>query len=118
MYRARARIEESNFPAYARRTILNLLRSGLRRRAVERRVLQQLRAERPPAGVDPDSSIDVRRALLMLSVSDRASLALRHFENRSDAEIAEVLGVSGSAAKKRMQRAQQRLRALLSEEES
>jgi len=117
IYRAGARVDTQGLSAYARRTIVNLLRSGLRRRSAERRVLQQLNAERLPSDPDHDSRIDVRRALLMLAVRDRACLALRYYEGFSDGEIAAVLGVSEAAAKKRAQRAQQRLRALMSKEE-
>ena len=117
IYRAGARAEEQGLPAYARKTIVNLLRSGLRRRSVERRIQQRLNSERLPSDPDHDSTIDVRRALLMMSVPDRACLALRHYEGRSDQEIAAVLGISEAAAKKRVQRAQHRLRALMSEEE-
>lgn len=115
--RTRRRADEAGLPAYARRTIINLLRNNLRRRSIERRVLQQLNSERPPASHDPDSALDVRRALLTLSIPDRASLALRYYEGRSDPEIAAVLGVTEAAAKKRVQRAQQRLRDVMKEEQ-
>ena len=118
IYRKGAGVDDQGLSAYARRTVVNLLRSGLRRRSVERRVLQQLSAERPPSDPDRDSTVDVRRALLTLSVRDRACLALRYYEGFSDKEIAAVLGVTEVAAKKRAQRAHQRLRALMSQEES
>jgi RNA polymerase sigma-70 factor (ECF subfamily) len=48
-----------------------------------------------------------------LDVLDREVLALRHFERLSTAEIAEVLGITVAAARKRYLRALARLRAVI-----
>ena len=53
-------------------------------------------------------------ALEQLEPTDREVLALRHFEQLSNAQTAEVLGIDISAASKRYRRALQRLAALLS----
>lgn len=118
IYRAGARAEEQGLPTYARKTILNLARSAFRRHALERRAFHGLAA--PSDSPEPDHALgmDVRRALLRLSISDRACLALRHYEGLTDPDIAGMLGISHAAAKKRIERAHARLRALLSEEES
>jgi RNA polymerase sigma factor (sigma-70 family) len=115
MYRVGKPLEEAGYPAYARRVIVNLARSAFRRRAVELRVMQGLN---PSESVDRDQAddLDVRHALLRLSVSDRGCLALRYYEGQSDAEIAVTLGISKAAAKKRVTRAQARLRSKLEEE--
>jgi RNA polymerase sigma-70 factor (ECF subfamily) len=52
----------------------------------------------------------VRAALQKLKTEDRESLVLRHFDSLTNAEAAEVLGVSQDAAAKRYLRALLRLR--------
>lgn len=54
--------------------------------------------------------MDVLRALATLSSSDRAALWLRFGEDLSIEQVAEVLGISPSAAKARVYRAAGRLR--------
>lgn len=117
MYRAGARPEEQGLATYARRTILNLARSAFRRRVVERRALAGLPGGSESHDPDHAAGIDVRRALMSLSVPDRACLAMRYYEGFSDRDIAVNLGISDAAAKKRVERAHARLRALLSEAE-
>jgi RNA polymerase sigma-70 factor (ECF subfamily) len=46
---------------------------------------------------------------------DREVLALRHYENLTNAEAAEVLGIQERAAAKRYLRALERLREMLSD---
>ncbi len=117
IYRASARVEERGLPGYARQVILNLARSTFRRRVLERRALEGMSAG--PDSSDPDltPAIDVRQALLRLSMPDRACLALRYYEGMSDRDIAAMLSIGHAAAQKRVERAHARLRALLSEEE-
>ena len=55
----------------------------------------------------------VRRALAALDPDDREVLALRHFEQLSNAETAATLGVEPAAASKRYVRALARLREVL-----
>src|SRR5687767_4629454 len=54
-------------------------------------------------------------ALDEMDATDREVLALRHFEQLSNAEAAQVLGIQERAAAKRYLRALQRLREILSE---
>ena len=54
-------------------------------------------------------------ALKQMDETDREVLALRHFEQLSNAEAAQVLGIQERAAAKRYLRALERLRAILSE---
>jgi RNA polymerase sigma-70 factor (ECF subfamily) len=60
----------------------------------------------------------VRAALAALAASDREVLVLRHLEQLSARETAEVLGLTEAAVKSRALRAAQRLRALLGDEPS
>ena len=54
-------------------------------------------------------------ALAAMDPTDREVLALRHFEQLTNAEAAQVLGIQERAAAKRYLRALQRLREILSE---
>jgi len=51
----------------------------------------------------------VRKALCSLSDEDRRVLVLRYFDDLSDLEVAERLGVNPAAARKRLQRAREKL---------
>ena len=57
----------------------------------------------------------VQEALNSLEPVDREVLALRHFEQLSNAETAETLGIKRSAASTRYLRALKRIRGLLAE---
>jgi RNA polymerase sigma-70 factor, ECF subfamily len=65
------------------------------------------------AAILAEMKFRVREALDSMDRLDREVLALRHFEQLSRAEIAQVLGVSDSAAGKRYIRALERLRQIL-----
>ena len=115
--RSRGRVEDPAFPAYARKTIVNLARSLFRRTATAQRFEMRQRME---AGGDPSeaaASYDLRRALLALPVRQRACLALRFYEDKKEQEIADVLGISNAAVRKQLERAIKRLRASLKEEQ-
>jgi len=57
----------------------------------------------------------LRAALAEMDPLDREVLALRHFEELGNGEVAEVLGITKDAASKRHVRALKRLRAILTE---
>ncbi|MBV9951386.1 MAG: SigE family RNA polymerase sigma factor, partial [Acidimicrobiia bacterium] len=67
------------------------------------------------AGVDAIDAADtaevVHRALLALPIEQRAVLVLRYFEQRSEAEIAALLGIAGGTVKSRAARGLDALRA-------
>jgi RNA polymerase sigma-70 factor (ECF subfamily) len=65
------------------------------------------------AAIRAEIKIRVHEALDSMAPLDREVLALRHFEQLSRAEIAQVLGVSESAAGKRYIRALERLKQIL-----
>jgi RNA polymerase sigma-70 factor (ECF subfamily) len=67
------------------------------------------------AAVRAERLIAVQEALAALEPIDREIVALRHFEQLSRAETAQVLGISEEAAAKRYIRAIQRLKARLAE---
>jgi RNA polymerase sigma-70 factor (ECF subfamily) len=65
------------------------------------------------AAIRAEMKIRVQEALDSLDRLDREVLALRHFERLSRAEIAQVMGISESAAAKRHIRALERLKRTL-----
>lgn len=67
--------------------------------------------ERLLSSVEIDAT--VRRVLAMMSPRERAAFVLRHYEGRSIAEIADILGVRTNATKSTIFRAVQKLRAAL-----
>jgi len=115
LYRADRKIELAGFPAYARRTILNLQRSAFRRLRVERRAMA---AHGPGADVDPPAPAPhVWKAILQLPRQQRACVVLRFYEGMNDQEIADTLGVGHGTVKKAMHRALTALRAQMGNEE-
>ncbi len=69
----------------------------------------------PDAVVRAEVKVRLQEALNAMDPLDREVLALRHFEQLSNAEAAIELGVTEEAAKKRHLRAVKRLRAVLEE---
>jgi RNA polymerase sigma-70 factor (ECF subfamily) len=65
------------------------------------------------AAVRAEMKVRLQEALNRMDPLDREVLALRHFEQLSNAEAAQVLGVEPKAAGKRYLRALQRLREIL-----
>ena len=66
------------------------------------------------AAIRAEMRLRVQEALNGMDPVDREVLALRHFEQLSRAEIAQLLGISESAAGKRYIRALERLKQILS----
>ena len=104
---------------YLRRALVNELTSGFRRRTVARRHADRQwgddRGERTVEVAVSDRDT-LRRALSDLSAGQRAALALRFYEDMTEADVAAVLGVSVGTVKSRVARALDRLRLLLDEE--
>lgn len=115
--RAGGRVEGPGFPAYARKTIVNLARSNFRRARIARRAASTIRLRFADDPADSVNSYDVRRALLDLPIRQRACLALRFYEDKKETEIADVLGVSVASVRKQIERAKKRLRVVLKEAE-
>jgi RNA polymerase sigma-70 factor (ECF subfamily) len=62
-----------------------------------------------------EATARVREALAQMEPADREALALRHFEQLTNAEAAQVLGIQERAAAKRYVRALDRLKKVLAE---
>ena len=103
---------------YLRRTVVNLANSHFRRRRVERAWLARQRVEE---GSETPSDLGdrdrMRRALLSLRPEQRAAIVLRYYEDLSEADTAEALGVAVGTVKSMVSRGMQRLRTELPEDE-
>jgi RNA polymerase sigma-70 factor (sigma-E family) len=104
---------------YLRRTIVNLSRSHFRHRAVERSWLSKQSAdEAAPLAPDVGERDRMRRALLMLRPEQRAAIVLRYYEDMSEVDTAEALGVAVGTIKSMVSRGMDRLREELSRDDA
>ena len=106
--------DPDHLESYVRRAIVNGARDGYRRRRTFLGVRSRLA---PPPGPPPDAlateHADLERALACLSPRERACVVLRHLEDLSVAETAELLGLSEGAVKRYLSDARARLGRLL-----
>jgi RNA polymerase sigma-70 factor (sigma-E family) len=105
------------FPAYLRRTIVNLYTSQLRRRRLERAYVARRGVD--PAVSHPEDAAqrdELWRALQRLPKRQRAAVVLRYYEDMSEREAADVLGVSTGALNALVARATSTLRTHLTGE--
>lgn len=121
-HRAWRRLRETeNAEAYTRRTMYHLQVSWWRRS----RVAESLTGEPPEprlrggGATDPAGQtalrLTLRQALLKLTTRQRAVLVLRFFEDRTEAEAAELLGVTVGTVKSQTAKALARLRVVAPE---
>lgn len=113
--RRRAGLALESAEAYVRRAILTLYLDGWRKR---RRWSGRLPVAAEPASREgPETAvgdrIDVVAALGTLPRQQRACIVLRYYEDRTIAEIADVLGVGDGTVKRYLSMATRRLEALL-----
>lgn len=103
--------------AYVRRTLVNTQRSTWRRHRVQELPTEELPEPREAASVPPGAlrHDEIWAALLRLPRQQRAALVLRYYEERSEAETAELLGVTVGTVKSTTSRALSRLRQDLAE---
>ena len=114
---AGARPERDGIATYARRTLVNLHNSRLRRWYRERRAIERLGGRRedivPPPAEPADPALFA--ALEQLPRMQRAVVALRYLEDRSIEETAAILGVKTGTVKAHAHRGLAALRAALGE---
>jgi RNA polymerase sigma-70 factor (ECF subfamily) len=86
--------------AWVRRVVVNLSRSAFRRRAAEARAVTRLAGQRHQSLPELDSDdAEFWRAVRQLPERQAQAIALFYIEDRSVAEIAEILECSPSTAK-------------------
>lgn len=105
-----AKLRTGNPTAYARRIVVHDNISWWRRRRLEVVAADPGAGEGPAVSVDPEATLVVRRALARLTASQRAVVVLRHFDDLSERETAEALGVSVGTVKSQNAAALARLR--------
>lgn len=115
-YRHWGRIRNDDPGPYARRTLVNLVRSAHRRSILERRHREE-HAEAAVASSGPrvDEWLRVSQALKTLPPTRRAVVVLRFYEDMSEAQIAHVLDRPIGTVKSDIHRALAKLRPLLDE---
>ena len=102
--------------AYIRRAVANEANSRLRRRYLERRHAEHRTGDERGVRRVEDHTADhdqVWWALQRLTEKQRTAVVLRYFEELSEAETAEVLGVSTGTVKSQVSRGLDRLEELL-----
>jgi RNA polymerase sigma-70 factor (sigma-E family) len=105
------------FPAYLRRTVVNLSLSRLRRRKLERANLEATRSSAAPA-VDVEERDELWTAIERLAPRQRAVVVLRYYEDLSEREAAAVMRCSVAAVKSLTARAMRSLREITGSEET
>ena len=103
---------------YLRRTIVNLSTSYFRRRSVERAWLARQRPEEAATAPRDLAERDrLRTALMTLRPEQRAAIVLRFYEDLSEADTAEALGMPLGTVKSTVSRGIERLRHELPRDE-
>ena len=104
--------DEQAFGAYLRRTIVNLHTSHMRRRRLEREHLKRIATKAPTQTPEPDVALqeDLWQMLLGLPARQSAAVYLRFYEDRSEADTAEILNCSQRAVRALVHRAVSALR--------
>ena len=111
------RVREEDPGPYARRILVNLIRSAHRRKLVERKHLTVVRDEPAHVARDTDEWLRLARALKTLPPMRKATIVLRFYEDMSEADIAAVLDRPIGTIKSDIHRGLAKLRPLLETEE-
>jgi RNA polymerase sigma-70 factor (sigma-E family) len=118
-HRAWGRLREAgNAEAYARRVMYHIQVSFWRRKKVAENQPGDLPDRRDPGNENTDAialRMTIEQALRSLSPRQRAVIVLRYFEDHTESEAAELLGVSVSTVKTQTARALEHLRRLVPE---
>lgn len=109
-YVAWERIEDRKaLDGYVRRALVNTRTSQWRRRKVDEYVCEELPEPHPVPAADPADQQMLRdtvwRAVLRLPNRQRAMVVLRYYEDLSEVQTAELLGVSVGTVKSAVSRA-------------
>lgn len=105
--------------AYIRRAVVNEINSRFRRLALERREAAKRSGDERGSRTSEDSVADrdqMFRVLQELPERQRTAVVLRYYEDMSEADAAEAMGVSVGTVKSSLSRGLARMRSLLAEE--
>lgn len=94
---------------YVRRIVVNLCASSGRRKLTEGRMMLRLRAQTRESYSHTHDDPSITPALQSLPVRQRACIVLRYFEDRSEAEMAEILSCSVGTVKSQLAKARAKL---------
>lgn len=100
---------------YLRRAVINLSRSGIRRKLLERRASAELR-DRRSGGAEPrvhEDAAVVWAAVRELPERQRACVVLRYYEDLPEARIAEILDCSVGTVKSQLSKSRAKLAGVL-----
>ena len=112
-YRYWTRIRQDEVGAYARRVMVNLVRTAHRRSLLERRHQVAATEVVDAESARVDEWLRVADALKTLTPIRRATVLLRFYEDRTEAEIAEILDRPLGTVKSDLHRALAKLRDVL-----
>jgi RNA polymerase sigma-70 factor (sigma-E family) len=115
-YQHWGRIKDQDPAPYARRILVNLVRSAHRRKMLERRHPPRSHVVASSRSGDVDEWIRVSEALRALPPIRRAAVVLRFYEDMSEMQIADTLNRPLGTVKSDIHRGLAALRPLLSEE--
>jgi RNA polymerase sigma-70 factor, ECF subfamily len=113
-----ARLERPG--AWTRRVVVNLARDHARHRAVRRRRLPVLANQIDASGnvVDPSHDGEFWAAVATLPDRQRTAVALYYVGDRSISHVAQEMGIREGSVKTMLHQARNRLRQLLSEDQT
>ena len=112
-YVAWGRIRRDDPGPYARRVLLNLVRSAHRRRLLEIKKAPQPPRDVVDQGTRIDEALRVATALSVLSPVQRAVVLMRFYEDMPEADIANALDRPINTVKSDVRRALEKLRPML-----
>ncbi len=120
LYLAWDRLEDrGNIDAYARRILVNEHRTAWRRPWRRREVVTDVPPDAPGPTIEYDGGREaVWQFVASLPPRQRAVIVLRYYEQLTESEIADVLGVSTGTVKSQASRAIAALRSRMPEEQS
>jgi RNA polymerase sigma-70 factor (sigma-E family) len=98
---------------YLRRIVVNLCSSNVRRRGIERRANARAAAQRLDVPAASPAEPSIARAIFELPARQRACVVLRYYEDRPEAEIADVLRCSVGTVKSQLAKAREKLERTL-----
>jgi RNA polymerase sigma-70 factor (sigma-E family) len=105
-----------DFHAYLRATVVNLVRSHGRRKAVEARFAERRPSSKSTEGPDLSDREELRLALLNLPIRQRTAVVLRYYQDLSEVQTAALMRCRPGAVRSLVARGIRSLRVSLGED--